>query len=82
MSSSFLKIDKEVALTISYGRLFQKLIVRTPKKLEQALRQVKGLYSLLSLGPSCNVLLFTLCIVLSRTFVVSMSNRYHSMNAE
>ena len=26
-----LKIDTEVALTISYGGLFQKLIVRTPK---------------------------------------------------
>ena len=44
--SLFLKIDKEVALTISCGRLFQTLIVRTPKKLYQALRWEKGSYSL------------------------------------
>ena len=37
-SSLFLKIDTEEALTILYGRLFQKLIVYTPEKSEQALR--------------------------------------------
>ena len=41
-SSLFLKIDTEVALTILYGRLFQKLIVHTPEKSERALSWAKG----------------------------------------
>ena len=45
LSSCFLKIDIEVALTILYGREFQMLIVCTPKKFKQALRWAKGLYS-------------------------------------